>query len=155
MRRKEREITEQAAIESVINDSSVCRIGMSGGPYPYIVPVNFCYEERTLYFHSAPEGKKIDFLRKAPKVCVEFDIPGGVTAAGIPCDYGFSYRSVIAFGQAEEVTGPEEKRRILEMLFSRYGPPERSLPVQMSEKQIEGTAVWRVDLDTMTGKAAD
>jgi nitroimidazol reductase NimA-like FMN-containing flavoprotein (pyridoxamine 5'-phosphate oxidase superfamily) len=59
MRRKEKEITDKAVIESIILSSSVCRLALSEDNQPYIIPLCFGYEENTLYFHSAPEGKKL------------------------------------------------------------------------------------------------
>ena len=64
MRRSEKEITDKLAIEKIINASLVCRLALSDGNQPYIVPLCFGYQDRTLYFHSALEGKKIDILKK-------------------------------------------------------------------------------------------
>ena len=56
MRRKEKEITDKTAMESIILKSSVCRLALSEENRPYIVPLCFGYEDDTLYFHSAREG---------------------------------------------------------------------------------------------------
>ncbi len=58
MRRDDREITDLLEIESILYHAIVCRIGLTDGNEPYVVPVSFGYEEGTIYFHSAPEGKK-------------------------------------------------------------------------------------------------
>ena len=53
MRKKEREITDIAAIESIIQRADVCRIALADGNIPYIVTMNFGYsggEEKCLYF---------------------------------------------------------------------------------------------------------
>jgi nitroimidazol reductase NimA-like FMN-containing flavoprotein (pyridoxamine 5'-phosphate oxidase superfamily) len=60
MRRSEKEITAKTEIESIIQQSMVCRLAMSEGQIPYIVPLCFGYRNDTLYFHSAKEGKKLD-----------------------------------------------------------------------------------------------
>ena len=41
---------------------------------PYIVPLNFGFSDDSLYFHSAHKGRKIDILKKNPRVCFEFDL---------------------------------------------------------------------------------
>ena len=64
MRRKEKEIVEKSEIEAVISKASVCRLGMAEEGMPYVVPLCFGYENNTLYFHSAKEGKKVDILKK-------------------------------------------------------------------------------------------
>ena len=74
MRRKDKEITDKAEIESIIGSSMVCRLAMTDKNRPYIVPLCFGYKDNTLYFHSAGQGKKLDILKKNNLVCFEFDI---------------------------------------------------------------------------------
>ena len=76
MRRKEREVIDYAEIEEIIR-SAGCAGLILGGMYPYIVPMNFGYENvngrRTLFFHCAGEGRKLDLLRRNPDVAFEMD----------------------------------------------------------------------------------
>jgi nitroimidazol reductase NimA-like FMN-containing flavoprotein (pyridoxamine 5'-phosphate oxidase superfamily) len=58
MRRKDREITDRAEIEAILNEAPVCRIGLAEGGEPYIVPMCFGYDGTFLYLHSAPEASK-------------------------------------------------------------------------------------------------
>jgi len=71
MRRSEREIKDTGEIEAVIRQAQVCRVAFAAGDSPYIVPVSFGYQDSCLYFHSAPEGRKMDILRLNPRVCFE------------------------------------------------------------------------------------
>ena len=58
MRRKDREITDRAEIESILNEAMVCRIGLADGGEPYVVPISFGYEGGEVYLHSALEASK-------------------------------------------------------------------------------------------------
>lgn len=58
MRRKDREITDRAEIESILNEAMVCRIGLADGGDPYVVPLSFGYEDGSVSIHSAPEASK-------------------------------------------------------------------------------------------------
>ena len=73
MRKSEKEIVEESAIEAVIRQSLVCRLGLSAGGQPYVVPLCFGYEDGFLYFHAALEGRKMDMIKNNDRVCVEFD----------------------------------------------------------------------------------
>ena len=59
MRRKDREVTDNARIDEIITRCSCCRVGFNDGGEVYIVPMNFGFvkrgEKRVLYFHSAKE----------------------------------------------------------------------------------------------------
>ncbi|OQX60886.1 MAG: hypothetical protein B5M51_09570 [Anaerolinea sp. 4484_236] len=58
MRRSDREITDQAAIEAIIHEAEFCRLALVDGGQPYIIPLSFGYRDKVLYFHSAVEGEK-------------------------------------------------------------------------------------------------
>ena len=75
MRRKDREITHIRTILDLVSECKVCRLAMTDGGVPYIVPLNYGYEYAdgalTFYFHSAKEGRKLEILKKNPTVCLE------------------------------------------------------------------------------------
>ena len=148
MRRKEKEITDKAEIESIIKQSLVCRLAMSVDEEPYIVPLCFGYAKDTLYLHSAKEGKKIDMLKQNNAVCFEFDIATEVTTGKTACDWGINYRSVIGFGKASFVEDFEEKRKALEIITIQYAGKKHEL----SDGAVKRTLVIKVDVDAMTGK---
>jgi len=122
MRRHERQVTDTKDITAVIENCNVCRLAMTDGAAPYIVPLNFGFEfysgNLTLYFHSAGEGRKIDILRKNPVVGFEMDNNRGLKDGGTAaCRYSIYYESVIGTGKAEFVTGYREKKAALEKLM--------------------------------------
>ena len=71
MRRKDREITDICAILELVSECKVCRLAMTDGGVPYIVPLNYGYEYAdgalTFYFHSAKEGRKLEILKRTPR----------------------------------------------------------------------------------------
>lgn len=148
MRRKENEIQDPSRIQSLIDRARVLRLGLTGMEGPYIVPMNFAYEDGVFYLHSAPEGKKIDMLRADPRVCLEIDEPGVYEDADDPCEAGFSYASVIAFGKAELIVNWSEKSRALSLITRKYSGREHVF----SETECRGVAVIKAECSEITGK---
>jgi hypothetical protein len=148
MRRKDREITDIALTEDIIRNSMVCRLGMSRDDQPYVVPLCFAYSDKTLYFHSAGEGLKLEILQQNPNVCVEFDIDQEVIQGDKPCKWSMQYRSVIGFGKASFVEDLEEKRKGLDAIMKHYSG--RSF--EYVEQAIESTCIIKVEIESMTGK---
>jgi len=148
MRRSEKEITDESAIEAIINASLVCRLALSDGDRPYIVPLSFGYQDRTLYFHSALEGKKIDILRKNNRICFEFDVNTEIIEAEKACKWGMKYQSVIGFGKAVLVENIEEKQKALNIIFSHYSDRNSQFP----DKAIKKIAIIKIEIESMTGK---
>ena len=82
MRRKDREITDRAEIEAILNEAMVCRIGLADDGEPYVVPVSFGYEDGSVYIHSAPEGKKIaPDWRRTPAAASRWTSATGLSGA--------------------------------------------------------------------------
>ena len=148
MRRKDKAIVELAEIEEIVRKSLVCRLGLAEENRPYIVPLIFGFKDSTLYFHSAPEGKKIEILRKNSKVCFEFDLDHEVLVDEKACKWGMKYRSVIGFGKASFVEDLEDKRKGLDVIMEHYSGRSFQYP----EPAVENTVVIKVEIESMTGK---
>jgi len=148
MRRSEKEITDQSAIEAIINASLVCRLALSDGDQPYIVPLSFGYQDKTLYFHSALEGKKIDIIKINNRICFEFDLNTEIIEAEKACKWGIKYQSVIGFGKAVLVHNIEEKQKALSIIMSQYSDRNFQFP----DKAIKKTQVIKIEIEKMTGK---
>ena len=143
-------IEDRETIEAIIRSASVCRIGLSDDGQPYVVPVCFGYEDGTLYFHSAPRGRKLEILRKNDAVCCEFDVDQEIVRAQDACEWSVRYRSVIAFGRASIIEDVEEKTRALDVIVAHYGGQPQAYP----EATLGRTAVVKVRIETMTGKVS-
>lgn len=148
MRRTEKEITDRAAIDAVIRRCQVCRLGMTDGQVPYIVPLCFGYDGRFLYFHCAPEGRKLDLLRRNNRVCFEFDVAEGLVEAEEACRWGVRYQSVLGTGTAEIVADAQGKRQALAALMAQYSGKAASFP----DTAVARTLAIRVSIDHITGK---
>lgn len=148
MRKAEREIKDRAEIDAIIQGSQVCRLGLTDGSDPYVVPLCFGYDGQYLYFHCAREGRKMDMLRRNNRVCFEFDHLDGFVEDDQACQWGLKYRSVIGFGSASILEDPEEKRQALALLMKQYSPSPHTFP----EKVFSLTAVIKIHIESISGK---
>jgi uncharacterized protein len=149
MRKKEREIKDGDEIDGIIRRCRVCHLAMCDEDQPYVVPLNFGYDGSFLYFHAAPEGRKIDIIRRNNKVCFEFDILHDIVTAQRACDWGAKYESVMGSGTAEIVDDLDAKKEALEWIMRQYG----SYVKNFSEEILKKTLVLRVRILEISGKA--
>ncbi|MCE5282175.1 MAG: pyridoxamine 5'-phosphate oxidase family protein [Deltaproteobacteria bacterium] len=152
MRIAKKEIKDQAIIETLLAEAPVGRLGTMGQDgYPMIKPVNFVHHRGRIYFHSAPEGEKIDHILRDSRVCFEVDWPiGYVKSTGIPCRADYLFRSVIIRGRAHLVAEREEKVAALKALMEKYQPEGGygSFP----EDKLAATSVVCIDIAMLTAK---
>ncbi len=148
MRRAEKQITDQNEIDEVIRQSKVCRLAMTDGDQPYVLPVNFGYAPPYLYFHSAAQGRKLDILRANPKVAFVFDHLEKIKKHAQACEWGAAFVSVIGEGTAKILSSPEEKTAGLNAIMAQYSG--RSF--EFDPKTLERTAVIQITISNITGK---
>ena len=151
MRRKDKEINNVSAIRDIIRNALICRLALSDDNRPYVIPLCFGYRDNTLYFHSSPEGRKIEILEKNSNVCFEFDIDHEVVQEEKACKWSMKYRSVIGFGKASFVENLEEKKKGLDAIMERYSGRSFDYP----EPAIKQTTIIKVEIESMTGKQSD
>jgi uncharacterized protein len=149
MRRKDKEITDQRIIDDIFASATICRLAMVDYGEPYIVPVNYGYREGTLYIHSASVGRKIDILRRQPRVCFEIESSAVITRHAEPCHWGAKARSIVGYGSVVIVTDFEEKRRGLDLIMAHYGKTDPNL---YDERQLAAIMILRVSIESMACK---
>ena len=148
MRRAEKEIKDRKEIDDIIRQSRVCRLAMTEGDQPYVLPLNFGYDGTCLYFHCADQGRKLEILRKNPKVCFVFDHLEKIKKNAQACEWGAAFASVIGEGVARILEPSEEKIKGLSAVMAQYSG--RSF--EFSPEALERTAVIRVTISNLTGK---
>lgn len=148
MRRREKEITDRAELRRILREARICRLAVSEGDRPYLVPLSFALDGDDVVLHSARAGRKIDALRRNPAVCFEVEEGVELVPAATACQFGMRFRTVIGFGEVEFVEDRAERVRLLALLGQRYGAPEGPMP----DAQIERTCVLRIRVRELTGK---
>lgn len=134
--------TKLSEIESLmlLGKTRVARLGCIVDGGPYVVPINCYYDEGSVYSHSLP-GKKISALREKPKACLQFD----------EIESDLEWRSVLAFGNYEEISNTVERSEILNKLLQRF---PMLTPVESAIAHDAGyptVIVYRIKVDRITG----
>ncbi|HLG39851.1 MAG TPA: pyridoxamine 5'-phosphate oxidase family protein [Chitinophagaceae bacterium] len=98
-------------IDELIKSQLVCRIGCHAEGIIYVVPMSYAYDGPYIYGHTY-EGKKIEMMRKNPRVCFEVDSTRNLA----------NWQSVIAWGEFEELNEKDDKAKALKILNDRALP---------------------------------
>ena len=102
-------------IEDVLKRNSIGRIGCNDGRKTYVVPVNYVYDGKCIIVHSY-DGMKIQMMRKNSGVCFEVDEIKSFTA----------WKSVIAWGEYQELTNERKRYEAMKLFLDRMIHPKIS-----------------------------
>ena len=152
MRRKEREVTDIYGIEEILKQCKTCHVAMVDNGLPYVVPLSYGYRLRgnvlELYFHSAPEGRKLDVLKRNNKVCFEMAQKGEPVHSESPCKSGYYYSSIIGFGEVMFIEPDEEKGEALSVLVKHQSGKDATFTAE----QVKSVCVFKIVSTDFTGK---
>lgn len=153
MRRIDREINNVREMLGIIEKCKVCRLGLSRGQQPYVLPMCFGYELDqwgvVFYFHGAARGEKLDILAENPQVCIEMDCDIELVIHQDPCQFDYHYRSLIARGQAEFITDEEQKKRALAIIMRHQSGAEQD---NFGADWLNAVTVFKVLCEDLTAK---
>lgn len=129
---------DRAEIDAFLHSQVVGRIGCHADGLTYVVPIIYAYDGECLYVASV-EGQKTRMMRESPRVCFETD----------EYERG-SWRSVIAYGDYEELAG-EEAEHAVELLAERFG--RSGSRRRHGSGEAPQTVCFRVRIREATGRA--
>lgn len=152
LRRKSRGMVDGDAVEILRR----CNWGVLSivGPdeTPYGVPLNYALMEngrkKTIIFHCAREGRKIDYLERRPQAAfVVVDDP-----AMLPDKFSTSYASIMVSGRVEIVDDPDAKRELLKNFVRKLAPDYLERGDKHIEHRLHECLVLQMEIESMCGK---
>lgn len=160
MRRKDREITATSEILDILNTAKTCRLAMADDAGLYIVPLSYGYsmenDKLKLYFHGAPQGRKISAMKANSNIAFEIDCEHGLYNDGEDaCDYTYKFRSIIGTGRVNFMETEEQKRSAFrEIMRHQANMTDEVLDnLGYKEKYMKIVAVWEVEVEEFSAKA--
>lgn len=136
--------------ERILTANRYGHLGYSDGNEPYVVPITYVYSGGFLYGFTH-EGKKIELMRKNPKICIQVE----------RIQSEREWESVMCWGLFEEVTDEKSIQDVKLLLAEQHGksvmkgeePPVSPL-VEALHSEKDGSAVlYRMKPYRMTGRA--
>ncbi|MFP4030597.1 MAG: pyridoxamine 5'-phosphate oxidase family protein [Desulfococcaceae bacterium] len=150
MRRREKEISDPSEVAALLKRASILHLAMiDQDGWPYVIPVCFGVSGDKIFVHGAREGKKIDAIDSNHRVSFSAALDAEIRPGDAACGWTMAFRSVVGFGDAMALTGPEEKRSALDVIMARYGGDG---PWDYPDAALEKTAVIQIRILSMTGK---
>ena len=162
MRRADREVTNPEQIAAIVAACDIVEVAYADAEGLTIVPLNFGFDydeatgKLTLWFHSAPRGRKLDAIRAAAggRLPVAFTMQTDceVVAGRTTCNWGEAFKSIVGNGTASIIDNLDEARQGLALLMKQQAGMEH---VEFTDQQVRAVTVWKVEADYLTAKVRE
>ncbi|MET0392916.1 MAG: pyridoxamine 5'-phosphate oxidase family protein [Chitinophagaceae bacterium] len=136
-------------IEELLHDELVGRIGCHAGDTTYVVPISYAYDGQFVYGRTF-EGMKVALMRQNPAVCFQVDNTRNLA----------NWKSVIGWGEVEELSDEAARKKALHCLNARLLPAISSATMRVAaawpftddEDDKAPGILFRIRLTTKTGR---
>jgi len=152
MRRADREVNDFNEILGIMRGCDSLFLSLMDGEYPYVIPMNFGFEEENgkvrIYLHGAKDGKKLELIAKDDHVAFAMSRAHNLIPGNVPCATSFQYESVCGRGKISMVQG-EEACHALSVIVAQY---DHEQVHTFDERHVKAVSVMRIDVEQLTGK---
>ena len=132
-----------ADMHALLERESFGHLGCARDGRPYVVPMNYAYDGKELYFFTT-EGMKTQFIQSNPQVCLQVEEITDST----------HWRSVMVIGKAEQLTGNEDMQRAMKLITDRN--PSLTPAISATQLDTWGRAVdialYRITPELIDGR---
>ena len=148
MRRKDREISEPEARQLLAQGEYGVLSTVSPDGAPYGVPLSYVYHQGEIFFHSAPEGRKVEYLAAGARA--SFCVVGATEL--LPEKFSTRYESAIASGRDPRARMATRRGRRSARLVEKYAPEFRPQGEEYIARAEDTTRVFALCVRHLTGK---
>ena len=136
-------------MRQVLKTTKYVTVAMCMDNEPYLVSLSHGYDEskNCLYFHCAPEGKKLVFQKANNKVWGQAILDFGVTEE---CDY--AYTCVEFGGRMELISDLSEKQHAMQVLVRQVSLNPEARLAKIKPEKLASTTMGRINIEYMSGK---
>lgn len=141
---------ERETIYSILDKAPLAHIGF-GSP-PSVLPMVFFRRDDHVYFHGAQKNRMFGELSKGTPCCFVATLLDAFVAARAALHHSVNYRSVVIYGEAEDVDEPGAKLEALKCLIERFYPGRWKEIRPPSPQEFAMVRIFRLPIQQASAK---
>lgn len=143
---------DREVINSILDEAFICHVGFVADGQPYVIPTAYGRVGNDLYVHGSSASRLMRSLADGIDICVTVTLIDGLVLARSAFHHSINYRSIVIIGNAEMVTGDDEKIKALEA-FTEHLIPGRWNDVRPpTDLELKATIVLRLPINEASAK---
>ncbi len=148
-----RAVYDREVVEAILDEALVCHLGLiDRAGFPVVIPTLQARVGSHVYVHGSTASRTQRALASGVQVCLTATLLDGLVLARSAFHHSVNYRSVMLFGEAEQIQAAQEKSQALEAFVEKLMPGRWPDVRHPSEQELRGTSVLRIPLDEISAK---
>jgi len=152
-RHPERGVYDRAVADAILDEALYCHVAwVDPNGAPRVVPTIHVRVGDVLYIHGSNASRTLKAGKAGGEIAVCATLLDGLVLARSAFNHSMNYRSVVAYGQAREVTDPDEKWNAQRALVDHV-IAGRSADARMpDQRELDQTTILAIDLTEVSAK---
>jgi uncharacterized protein len=143
---------ERPTIDAILDEAIVSHVGtVAPAGHPVVIPTLHARAGDWLYIHGSAASPTLRRAGRA-EVCLTATLLDGLVLARSAVHHSVNYRSVVVFGQAEQIDDAAGKCSALEAFTEKLVPGRWGDARLPTAQELKGTAVLRLPLTEASAK---
>ncbi|MCW8890903.1 MAG: pyridoxamine 5'-phosphate oxidase family protein [Sedimenticola sp.] len=151
-RHKDRGHYDEQTIHQILDQGKICHVGITVDAQPFVIPMAYVRQGRSLILHGAPKSRLLNQLAKGVPVCVTVTHLDGLVLARSTFHHSLNFRSVVAFGTARPIEDLAEKHAALAALTEHLAPGRTQVARAATDQEAQATSVVLFEIDDASAK---
>lgn len=143
---------DREEVYRILDEGILCHVGFNVEGHPFVIPTNYARVDDKLIIHGSVASRMLTHLAAGFEACVTVTLLDGLVLARSAFHHSINYRSVVLFGTATAITGPEAKREALDRLVEHLVPGRTRDARGPSDKELRATEVLEIPIDEGSAK---
>ena len=135
-----------ATIESILDEGLICHLGFAVEGQPYVLPTIYARVGGEVFLHGSAASRMARALGDGIAMCLTVTLLDGLVLARSAFHHSVNYRSVILYGQAEEVRDAAEKHEALRRVVEHVAQGRWKDVREPNLEEFQKTLVLRVPI---------
>jgi nitroimidazol reductase NimA-like FMN-containing flavoprotein (pyridoxamine 5'-phosphate oxidase superfamily) len=149
-RRPQRAHYDRATIDAILDAGFVCHVGYVLDGEPVVTPTAYWREGDHVYWHGSRASRMLNSAT-GRRICLTVTHVDGLVLARSAFHHSVNYRSVMLFGKAQAVEGPDKLAAMKAFVEGLYPGRWNTLRPVM-EKEFKVTTVLRLAIEEGSAK---
>ncbi len=146
---------DRATIDPIVDEALYCHLAWVGPDGdPRVIPTIHTRIGDSLYVHGSAASSTLRGIKGGAPVAVCITLLDGIQFARSMFEHSMSYRTVIVYGRAEEVTDPLELERVFDAITDQVAPGRSRDARRPTPDEIRQTTFVKIPIAEASAKVS-
>lgn len=136
-------------LKEILENGIIGRLVINDIQFPYVVSMNYGYDDEYIYLHSSKKGRKIELLSQNNNVTFQIDYYLNLIKNDLSCNWNIKGRSLVIKNQIEFVENNQEKIYALKKIMNNYDTEKE---YSFNDNSVKEVGIFKIKIDNYTIK---